>query len=441
MGQQQDRRHDWKERMDKKKIAAIGVPTLLSMALVGCGTTEDDTSSSATTAGAVTVESTEVGASSNETATAQSAENTSGSAAAITASSVDGALLDTSELFTDRDLEQAADLMGATQIGLVSGQDVTLTKEGVYVLSGDATDVTVVVEADDEAKLQVVLDGVSIGNENAPAIYVKSADKVFVTTTSSDNVMEVTGSYEADGDTNLDAVIFSKQDLVLNGTGTLTIVSAEGNGITSKDDLKVTGGTYSITSLMDALEANDSIRIAGGDITIVTDKDGLHAENEDDLSLGYIYILDGTLHITADDDAIRGTSVVQIDGGVITIETCTEGIEATQIQINGGAIDIYARDDGMNASAKSNLDIMIEVNGGTISVDMAGGDTDAFDSNGALYINGGTIDVTATSAFDSNGIAQLNGGTVTVNGQAITEITQSQMGGPGGPGGGPGRRG
>ena len=198
MGQQQDRRHDWKERVDKKKIAAIGVPTLLSMALVGCGTTEDDTSSSATTAGAVTVESTEVGASSNETATAQSAENTSGSAAAITASSVDGALLDTSELFTDRDLEQAADLMGATQIGLVSGQDVTLTKEGVYVLSGDATDVTVVVEADDEAKLQVVLDGVSIGNENAPAIYVKSADKVFVTTTSSDNVMEVTGSYEAD---------------------------------------------------------------------------------------------------------------------------------------------------------------------------------------------------------------------------------------------------
>ena len=236
-------------------------------------------------------------------------------------------------------------------------------------------------------------------------------------------------------------MIFSKQDLVLNGTGTLTIVSAEGNGITSKDDLKVTGGTYSITSLMDALEANDSIRIAGGDSTIVTDKDGLHAENEDDLSLGYIYILDGTLHITADDDAIRGTSVVQIDGGVITIETCTEGIEATQIQINGGAIDIYARDDGMNASAKSNLDIMIEVNGGTISGDMAGGDPDAFDSNGALYINGGTIDVTATSAFDSNGIAQLNGGTVTVNGQAITEITQSQMGGPGGPGGGPGRRG
>jgi hypothetical protein len=426
--------------MNKKRIAAIGLPILLSMSLVGCGTTEDGSSSSATTIASATAQSTEDSASSAETTSAQSAEDTSASAAVSTVSSVDGSLLDTSGLFTDRDMEQSADLTGATEIGLVSGQDVTLTEEGVYVLSGEATDVTIIVAADDEAKVQIVLDSVNIENENAPAIYVKSADKVFVTTTSSNNVMEVTGSYEADGDTNLDAVIFSKDDLVLNGTGTLTIVSAEGNGITSKDDLKVTGGTYSITSLMDALEANDSIRIADGDITIVTDKDGLHSENEDDSSLGYIYILDGTLDITAADDAIRGNSIVQIDGGVINIETCTEGIEATQIQINGGEIDIYATDDGLNASAKSNAyDVMIEVNGGVINVSMAGGDTDAFDSNGTLYINAGTIDIAATSAFDSIGVAQLNGGTVTVNGQTITQITQSQMGGPGGaPGGGRG---
>jgi hypothetical protein len=434
--------------MKMKRIAAIGLPVLLSMSLMGCGTTEDDNLSSTTTVGSTTALSTEGsasaegGASADETASAQTAEATTESASAIAVSSVDGSLLDTSDLFTDRDLEQSADLTGATQIALVSGQEVTLTEEGVYVLRGEAEDVTVVVEADDEAKVQIVLDGVTIENENAPAIYVKSADKVFVTTTSSSNVMEVTGSYEPDGETNLDAVIFSRQDLVLNGTGTLAVVSAQGNGITSKDDLKVTGGTYSITSLMDALEANDSIRIAGGDITIVTDKDGLHSDNEDDLSLGYVYILDGTLDITADDDAIRGTSIVQVDGGVINIATCTEGIEATQIQINGGEIDIYATDDGMNASAKSNLDIMIEVNGGTINVSMAGGDTDAFDSNGALYVNEGTIDVAApTSAFDAQGTTQLNGGTVTVNGQTITQITQSQMGGGGGPPGGPGRRG
>ena len=355
-------------------------------------------------------------------------------------SSVDGSLLDTSELFSDRDMEQSADLSDAVYIELSSGEDVTITEEGVYVLSGEAEDVTVIVEADEEAKVQIVLDGVSIENEDAPAIYVKSADKVFITTTGSNNVMEVTGDYEADGDTNLDAVIFSKADLVLNGTGTLEIVSAKGNGITSKDDLKVTGGTYSITSLNDGLEANDSIRIAGGEITVVTDKDALHSENEDDASLGYIYILDGELNITAADDGIRGTSIIQIDGGVINIETCTEGIEATYIQINGGEISIYATDDGINATAKSSYyDVVIEVNGGTINLSIGGGDTDAFDSNSAIYINEGTIDISATSAFDSDGIAQLNGGTVTVNGQIVTEITQSQMGGMGTHGGKPGR--
>ena len=335
-------------------------------------------------------------------------------------------------MFSDRDLEQSADLSDATYIELSSGEDVTITEEGVYVLSGEAEDTTIIVEADDEAKVQIVLDGVSIENEDAPAIYVKSADKVFITTSDSENVMEVTGNYEADGDTNLDAVIFSKSDLVLNGTGTLKIVSAEGNGITSKDDLKVTGGTYSITSLGDGLEANDSICIAGGDITIVTDKDALHSENEDDSSLGYVYIVDGTLNITAADDGIRGTSIVQIDGGVINIETCTEGIEGTYIQINGGEISIYATDDGINATAKSNsYDVVIEVNGGTIDVTVGSGDTDAFDSNGDIYINGGTIDISATSAFDPDGTAELNGGTVTVNGEIITEITISQMGGTG----------
>jgi len=354
----------------------------------------------------------------------------------VTIESVEDAALDTSELFTDRDMGQSADLTDAVYIKLTDGEDVTIDSEGVYVISGSAVNATIIVEADDEAKVQIVLDGVTIQNENAPAIYVKSADKVYVTTTDSNNSMEVTGSFLADGETNLDAVIYSKSDLVLNGIGSLEILSAGGNGITSKDDLKVTGGTYTITSMEDGLESNDSIRIAGGDITINSSKDALHCENEEDYSLGYIYILDGELNIAAADDGIRGTTIVQIDGGVIHISTSREGIEATYIQINGGDIDVYASDDGINATRKSNYDVVIEVNGGTIDVEVGSGDTDGFDSNGSIYINGGTINVSANSAFDSDGIAQLNGGTVTVNGQIITEITQSQMGGMGGTRGG-----
>jgi len=329
------------------------------------------------------------------------------------------------DMFTDRDLEQTPDLSEAEYIVLSSGEDVSITEEGIYVISGSATNVTVVVDADDEAKVQLVLDGVSVTNEDSPVVYVKSADKVFVTTTDGDNTMKVSGTYEADGDTNLDAVIFCKEDLTLNGTGSLEIVSTEGNGVTSKDDLKITGGSLTITSALDSLEANDSIRIGGGELTIDSGKDALHSEYDEDDSVGFIYIAGGTLNISAADDGIRGTTYIQIDGGIVDVSTSTEGIEATYIQINNGNIDVYATDDGINATEKSSAySLMIEVNGGTIYVQVGPGDTDGFDSNGDIYINGGTTDVIAPfSAFDCNGNAAINGGTVRVNGQVIHEIT------------------
>jgi len=342
----------------------------------------------------------------------------------------ENSLLDTSVLFTSRDLEQTVDLKDGKLIELMSYEDVIIEEEGIYVLSGLVEEVTVIVEADDEAKVQLVLDTVSIINEESPAIYVKSADKVFITSTDSQNYMEVLGEFNSDGETNWDSVVFSKSDLVLNGTGTLEIISNDGNGITSKDDLKITGGFYTITTSGDAIEANDSIRIYDGDFTIVTNKDALHSENDEDDSLGYLYIKNGNFTITATDDAIYGDSMVQIDGGTIDIITCSEGIEGTYLQINGGDISIYATDDGINATNKTNGDVIIEVNDGLINVKMASGDTDGFDSNGNIYINGGTINVEANSAFDSDGIAELNGGEVIVNGELITEIIQMQMGKP-----------
>lgn len=338
--------------------------------------------------------------------------------------------LDTSEMFTDRDLQQTADTSQAEYVELKGGQEASITKEGVYVISGSVQNATVVVDADDDAKVQLVLRSVSVTNEDAPVVYVRSADKVFVTLADGDNRMEVSGTYVADGNTNLDAVIFSKDDLVLNGTGSLEIVSAQGNGVTSKDDLKITGGSLSVTSALDSLEANDSIRIGGGELTINSGKDGAHSENEEDDSVGYIYIAGGTLSITAKDDAIHGRTAVQIDGGTIDIATSTEGIEGTCIQINGGDISIYATDDGVNATAESSAcSTVIEVNGGTMYVEVGSGDTGGFDSNGDIYINDGTVEIEAESAFDFVGTAMLNGGTVIVNGEVITEITQSMPGG------------
>jgi hypothetical protein len=309
---------------------------------------------------------------------------------------------------------------------------VRLTAEGVYVIQGTAADATLVVDAPEDAKVQLVLDGVSITNTDAPAIYVMAGDKVFVTTTGSRNRLVVTGAFVADGETQLDAVIFSRSDITLNGTGSLSVTSETGNGISSKDDLKITGGTYEIETALDSLEANDAILIYDGDITIETGKDALHCENSGDESLGSILMQNGTLKIRAADDGLRANNLIQIEGGSLTIEACTEGIEATRILINGGTIDIEAQDDGLNASRKINEFPSITVNGGTISVNMASGDTDAFDSNGSITVNSGDITVTGMSAFDADGMATLNGGHVMVNGQTITQFTQT------GPGGGPG---
>lgn len=347
----------------------------------------------------------------------------------VAASGSASSALDTTEMFTDRDLVQSPDLSDATRLTLTSGQDVSIVEEGIYVISGQVSDTTIIVEANEAAKVQLVLEDLQITNQDAPAIYVVSADKVFVTTTDSINALSVTGTYMVDGETNLDAVIFSKSDLVLNGLGTLEINAMTGNGISSKDDLKITGGSYKIEALADAIEANDAIRIYDGDINLISDKDGLHSENEEDLSLGYIYIRQGTITIEVGDDAIRGNSIVQIDGGSIDIVSSSEGIEATYVQINGGDISIYATDDGINAAEKSIYDVLIEVNGGSIDVVMASGDTDGFDANGDIVINGGTISVEGMSSFDADGTASLNGGEVTVNGEIITEIIQSQMGG------------
>ena len=281
--------------------------------------------------------------------------------------------------------------------------------------------------------IQLVLDGVSVTNSSFPAIYVKSADKVFVTT-SSDSALSVTGAFSSDGDTKTDGVIFSKSDLTLNGTAKLTINSAK-NGIVSKDDLKVTGGTYAVTAVSKAMEAKDSIRVADGALDLAAGMDALHAENGDDDEKGYIYIGGGTLTLRAGDDAIHANSAVQIDGGTLTI-TASEGIEATYIQLNGGTISIDAQDDGINAAQKSGAyRATVEINGGDITVAMAAGDTDGVDSNGDIVVNGGTIRVTGNSTFDYDGSAQYNGGTIIANGQQIDYIPNQMMGGRGGMGG------
>ena len=139
-----------------------------------------------------------------------------------------------SELFTTRDLEQNVNTSNATKYTVTDGENITITEEGIYVISGTANNVTIYVEAGDSDKVQIVLEDLSITNETMPVIYVKTADKVFVTSNGENN-LKVTGTFAKDDSNNLNAVIFSKQDITFSGTGTLNIESTA-NGITGKDD-------------------------------------------------------------------------------------------------------------------------------------------------------------------------------------------------------------
>ena len=324
--------------MMKKKNLMTGAALALSLTLAGC--------SANTTAAASASPTAESSEPASAVQTAQAVlENTE--ALVTTVSTSGGGAIDTADLFTERDLTQTPDVSEAVYYTVQDGENITITAAGVYVFSGTASNMTVIVNAGDSDKVQLVLNGLSITNESAPCIYVASADKVFVTTSSSDNNLTVTGTFAENSELDADAVITSRDDIVFNGVGVLNITSST-DGIDGKDDIKVTGGTLNISCQDDAIEANDSYCGADGTVTIQAADDGIHAENEDDITKGSVYICGGTYDITAGDDAIHGETIMQIDGGTFSI-TAAEGLEGTWVQVNDGDITINASDDGTEA--------------------------------------------------------------------------------------------
>ncbi len=346
------------------------------------------------------------------------------------------------EMFTNRDSRTEYDESDAVQIVLdgdsatatsetviIDGSTVTITAEATYILSGTLDDGMVIVDAPDDAKIQLVLDGVTINSESSAAIYILEADKVFITLAEgSENYLSNGGTFTAIDDNNIDGAIYSKQDLTLNGYGSLTVTSPAGHGIVGKDDLVITSGTYIITSASHGLQANDSIRITGDtSISVDAGKDGLHAENDDDSSLGFVYISGGTFDIEAEGDGISAGAYMQIYGGVFELLTGGgyENAEEESSDSWGGFMGGGGRSESSSSSSSTSSDDDsstsmkglkaagdMYIYAGSFLIDSA---DDAVHSNSSITVSGGSFEIaTGDDGFHADDTLTITDGAIDI---------------------------
>lgn len=395
---------------NRKKETGAVVSLLLasSLAFGGCGTAV--TSSSSVNAESARTESTGETSADNADTTSESTDSEN---AMESASDIDFDLeltestIDTE--FTDREKSGSYKASEAVKITLnkttvtvsgsgakADGSTITITEEGVYVVSGTLEDGQIIVDASDSDKVQIVLEGVNINCETNAAIYVREADKVFITLAeNSSNTLGGGNEYTQIDDNTVDGVIFSKSNLVCNGTGSLTIEADYKHGIVSRDDLVITGGTYKITAADNGITAKDQIKILDGSFDIDAANSAVKAKNADDAELGNIYIAGGIFTIEAEQDGFHATGSMVVDdgtitvnsgddgfhaeldtvihGGTILVEESYEGLEGKRVVVNGGDITVNASNDGVNAvgsgdddsnAASSNNDSSAAVNSG-----------------------------------------------------------------------------
>ena len=245
---------------------------------------------------------------------------------------------------------------------------ISITAHGTYVLTGNLSDGQIYVDCVDAGEVTLVLKDANIHNEDGACIYIKKAQVAQV------ELYEGTVNTLSDGDSYVfdnpeedepDSCLFSKEDLVIRGSGTLNVDANYMNAIVSKDGLVINNGTYNLDAINHGIKGKDYLTINGGEINVTAIGDGIKSTNYETELVGYVEINGGTLNITSDDEAIQGVSRVTFNGGTTNITANNNGIKcATDIQFNGGTVVLDAADNALDA-----LDITV---GETASVTING---------------------------------------------------------------------
>lgn len=327
---------------------------------------------------------------------------------------------ESSSLFTVNDLNDDWDTASATKIALsdqgstISGNgayvydgNVYISYAGHYVLSGELTDGSIIVDADKNDKIWIMLDGVEINCDDDAAIRIEQADHVFLTLANgTENVISSGSQYREEiAASGVDGAIYSRDDLTINGTGGLVVNTEYHHGMVCNDDLVITGGTITINAVQDGIHANDSVCIRDAAATIIAGDDGITVSNDDESAFFYM------------------------ESGSIVILDCYEGIEAIDITIAGGTIDITSTDDGINANGSGEGSVIRIVDGDITISNPSGRDADGLDSNGSIYIEGGRVFISVSDNGGNSAIdyGSENGGECIVNGGTVIACGGSTM--------------
>ncbi|AEG59737.1 carbohydrate-binding domain-containing protein [Desulforamulus ruminis] len=319
---------------------------------------------------------------------------------------------------------------------------LTISAAGTYVFNGTLTDGQIVVDAGKDDTVRLVLNGANLSCSDSAPIYSKQADKMILTLAdgTKNTVEDGTAYTYAEGEDEPDAAIFSQDDLTINGSGSLKVKGNFNNGIGTKDNLIITGGTLDITAAKDGLRGRDSIAIHDGTFNIEAGEDAIQSNNDEDGTKGWISLDGGQFTITAGNDGIQAETLLQVTAGEFTLTTGGGSANAST-RSNGetrpgrGQWETIAKENNVAEDTVSAKGVKagtgILITGGVFAIDSS---DDAVHSNGNLVIKSGEFAITsgddgihADSALtvDDGSILiskcyeGLEGASITVNGGTI----------------------
>ena len=266
--------------------------------------------------------------------------------------------------YSDFDLDESAE--GAVKIALNgTGADfasdavtlgdgvLTIGAAGSYLLTGDFAG-QIRVEAAREDNVHLVFAGLTVECAMAPLCAVSAKNVSVTLAPGTENTLTDGADYTfAEGEDEPDAAMYSKTDLTINGSGALTVNGNYKNGIVSKDDLIILGGTITVNAVYNGIKGKDSLTVGGGILNVTAGNDGIKSSNDEDSGRGWVVIGDGEISIRAGDDAVHAETWLIITGGTVRVAESCEGLEGRRVEIYGGDIEVVSSDDAVNAASGS----------------------------------------------------------------------------------------